>query len=85
MPRSNQFLDLLRQRRIPRESAGWNTTFAVGRSHREAPEIDGIVHVPEHLAIGELHDVVVAWADGPDVGVDGPDVGVDVATSAAEG
>ncbi len=49
----------------------------VGRSHREAPEIDGVVHVPDHLGVGELHDVVVTWADGPDVGAD-------VATSRSE-
>jgi ribosomal protein S12 methylthiotransferase len=39
----------------------------VGRSHREAPEIDGIVEVPDHLAVGELHDVVVVDALGPDL------------------
>jgi ribosomal protein S12 methylthiotransferase len=38
----------------------------VARSHREAPEIDGIVAVPEDLAIGELHDVVITEAAGPD-------------------
>ena len=39
----------------------------VGRSHREAPEIDGIVEVPEHLAVGELHRVRVVDAAGPDL------------------
>jgi ribosomal protein S12 methylthiotransferase len=39
----------------------------VGRSHREAPEIDGVVEVPDHLAVGELHDVVVVDALGPDL------------------
>ena len=39
----------------------------VGRSHREAPEIDGVVHVPRPLDVGELHDVVVTGAAGPDV------------------
>jgi ribosomal protein S12 methylthiotransferase len=37
------------------------------RSHREAPEIDGIVEVPDDLAVGELHDVVVVDALGPDL------------------
>jgi ribosomal protein S12 methylthiotransferase len=38
----------------------------VGRSHREAPEIDGIVQVPEQLAVGELHRVRIIDALGPD-------------------
>ncbi|MFZ4720868.1 MAG: MiaB/RimO family radical SAM methylthiotransferase, partial [Ilumatobacteraceae bacterium] len=36
------------------------------RSTREAPEIDGIVEVPEHLAVGEFHTVRVVDAMGPD-------------------
>ena len=39
----------------------------VGRSHREAPEIDGVVEVPAHLAVGELHRVRVTAAAGPDL------------------
>ena len=39
----------------------------VGRSHRETPEIDGIVEVPESLAVGELHRVTVRGAFGPDL------------------
>jgi ribosomal protein S12 methylthiotransferase len=39
----------------------------VARSHREAPEIDGIVIVPEHLAVGELHRVAATAAAGPDL------------------
>jgi ribosomal protein S12 methylthiotransferase len=39
----------------------------VGRSHREAPEIDGIVHIPDDLAVGALTDVVVTGAAGPDL------------------
>ncbi len=39
----------------------------VARSHREAPEIDGIVEVPEQLAVGELYEVVVVDALGPDL------------------
>jgi ribosomal protein S12 methylthiotransferase len=37
------------------------------RSHREAPEIDGIVQVPDTLAVGEFHKVVVTGAEGPDL------------------
>ena len=39
----------------------------VGRSHREAPEIDGVVNVPESLAAGEFHKVAVTGAAGPDL------------------
>lgn len=39
----------------------------VGRSFREAPEIDGIITVPESLAVGEIADVVVIAAEGPEV------------------
>lgn len=37
------------------------------RSHREAPEIDGIVEVPENLPVGEFSEVAVVGATGPDV------------------
>jgi ribosomal protein S12 methylthiotransferase len=37
------------------------------RSHREAPEIDGVIAVPEHLAVGVFHDVLVTGALGPDL------------------
>jgi ribosomal protein S12 methylthiotransferase len=39
----------------------------VGRSHREAPEIDGVVFVPEDLCPGELAEVVVTGSAGPDL------------------
>ena len=39
----------------------------VGRSHREAPEIDGIVRVPESLAVGSFAKVTVTAAFGPDL------------------
>jgi ribosomal protein S12 methylthiotransferase len=39
----------------------------VGRSHREAPEIDGIVHVPEDWAAGSFVTATVTAAAGPDV------------------
>lgn len=38
-----------------------------GRSHREAPEIDGIVEIPSHLPVGSLCDVTVRSAVGPDL------------------
>lgn len=37
------------------------------RSHREAPEIDGVVQVPEDLVPGTFHRVSVVDALGPDV------------------
>ncbi|MHB1929232.1 MAG: MiaB/RimO family radical SAM methylthiotransferase [Acidimicrobiales bacterium] len=37
------------------------------RSHREAPEIDGVVMVPDSLAAGSWVDVVVTGALGPDL------------------
>jgi ribosomal protein S12 methylthiotransferase len=39
----------------------------VARSHRETPEIDGIVEVPEALAVGGFHTVTVKGAFGPDL------------------
>ena len=42
-------------------------TPGTARSHREAPEIDGVVQVPDSLVVGELHDVVVVDALGPDL------------------
>jgi ribosomal protein S12 methylthiotransferase len=39
----------------------------VARSHREAPEIDGIVEVPADLTVGEFHTVVIDTAMGPDL------------------
>jgi ribosomal protein S12 methylthiotransferase len=38
----------------------------VARSHREAPEIDGIITVPANLAVGQLHLVRITGAEGPD-------------------
>ena len=40
-----------------------------GRTVREAPEIDGIVHVPsaDHLAVGAVVDAVITAAEGPDL------------------
>jgi ribosomal protein S12 methylthiotransferase len=39
----------------------------VARSHREAPDIDGVVHVPDALAVAEFHKVLVTGAAGPDL------------------
>ncbi len=44
----------------------------VGRTHREAPEIDGIVTIPVDLEPGTLHDLVVIGAAGPDLEADRP-------------
>ncbi len=38
-----------------------------GRTHREAPEIDGIVSVPHHLGVGTIATVTVTGALGPDL------------------
>jgi ribosomal protein S12 methylthiotransferase len=39
----------------------------VGRSHREAPEIDGIIAVPETLPAGGFAKVTITGAAGPDL------------------
>ncbi|HZQ88057.1 MAG TPA: 30S ribosomal protein S12 methylthiotransferase RimO [Acidimicrobiales bacterium] len=39
----------------------------VARSHREAPEIDGVITVPESLAVGTFATVTVTGAAGPDL------------------
>jgi ribosomal protein S12 methylthiotransferase len=39
----------------------------VARSHREAPEIDGIIEVPGSLEVGQFYDVTVKSAMGPDL------------------
>jgi ribosomal protein S12 methylthiotransferase len=39
----------------------------VARSHREAPEIDGIVSVPPDLPVGGLLKVTITGAAGPDL------------------
>ncbi len=39
----------------------------VARSHREAPDIDGVVHVPDTLGVGHFHKVAVTGAAGPDL------------------
>jgi ribosomal protein S12 methylthiotransferase len=39
----------------------------VGRTHREAPEIDGVVHVPGDLSPRTFATLTVAGAAGPDL------------------
>ena len=43
----------------------------IGRTHREAPSIDGVVHVSDNLEVGKFYDVTVADAMGPDLLADG--------------
>ncbi len=38
-----------------------------GRTVHEAPEIDGVVYVPDDLAVGDLVDVVFVASEGPDL------------------
>lgn len=42
-------------------------TPGVGRSHREAPEIDGVIDVPAKLSVGSFVEVTVTEARGPDL------------------
>jgi ribosomal protein S12 methylthiotransferase len=42
----------------------------IARSHREAPDIDGVIHVDESLGVGEFHKVLVTGAAGPDLWAD---------------
>jgi ribosomal protein S12 methylthiotransferase len=39
----------------------------VGRSHREAPEIDGVINVPDELTPGTITEVLVTGSAGPDL------------------
>ena len=50
-------------------------TPGVGRSHREAPEIDGVIHVDLALVPGDVVDVEIVDAMGPDLVGTGVDVG----------
>jgi ribosomal protein S12 methylthiotransferase len=42
-------------------------TPGVGRSHREAPEIDGVIHIDRSLPAREIVDVEIVDALGPDL------------------
>jgi len=43
----------------------------IGRTHREAPSIDGVVHVSDTLEVGKFYDVTIADAMGPDLVAEG--------------
>ncbi len=47
----------------------------VGRTYREAPEIDGVVHLPASLSPGTFVTVTVEGALGPDLVAEGATVG----------
>jgi ribosomal protein S12 methylthiotransferase len=49
----------------------------VGRSHREAPEIDGVVHVGQDEEVGSLTTLVIEGALGPDLVAVGAQPGED--------
>ncbi|MEZ7962381.1 MAG: hypothetical protein QMC04_10660, partial [Ilumatobacter sp.] len=56
----------------------------VARSHREAPEIDGIIHVGDDVTVGEFAEVEIVDALGPDLVAAGVDVAsLDTEESAA--
>ena len=42
----------------------------VARSYREAPEIDGVIHVPTNLATGSISEVCATDSAGPDLWAD---------------
>jgi len=46
-----------------------------GRSHREAPEIDGLVALPREVPVGSLTQVTVTGAAGPDLEAGWPATG----------
>jgi ribosomal protein S12 methylthiotransferase len=48
----------------------------VGRSHREAPEIDGVIAVPPGVPVGSFARVLVTGAIGPDLEAKAVAVGV---------
>ena len=50
----------------------------IARSTREAPEIDGVIHVPAALPVGEFADVAIVDALGPDLIAAGGFAGEDV-------
>lgn len=55
-------------------------TPGVARSHREAPEIDGVIHVGQNVPVGEFAEVEIVDALGPDLvaaGVDMSDLEAD--------
>jgi ribosomal protein S12 methylthiotransferase len=55
-----------------------------GRTYREAPQIDGIVKVPDDLPLGAFADLVVTGAAGPDLEAERP-AGSDPVVTAPSG
>ncbi len=51
----------------------------IARSHREAPEIDGVVLVPDELEVGVFHRVRITGAEGPDLHAEPLDVAMTTA------
>jgi ribosomal protein S12 methylthiotransferase len=49
-------------------------TPGIARSHREAPEIDGVIHVSKNAAVGDFITVSIVDALGPDLVAEGVDV-----------
>ena len=45
----------------------------IGRSHREAPEIDGVILIGEDHEVGTITNVEIAGAVGPDLVAAGVD------------
>jgi ribosomal protein S12 methylthiotransferase len=45
----------------------------IARTHREAPEIDGVIHVPSDLQPGSVVDLVATGSAGPDLWAEIPD------------
>ena len=56
-----------RDQLIGREVEVLVDTPGIARSYREAPEIDGVISVPEHLLAGQFHSVRIVDALGPDL------------------
>ncbi len=48
-------------------------TPGVARSHREAPEIDGVIHVGQNVEVGTFSDIQIVDALGPDLVASGVD------------
>ncbi len=57
----------------------------VARSHREAPEIDGIIEVPANMPVGQFVDVRIVQAMGPDLVAEPVHVAEHVHVAAAAG
>jgi ribosomal protein S12 methylthiotransferase len=56
---------------------------SIARSHREAPEIDGVIEVPANLAVGEFATVRIVDAMGPDLVAEATAISETVGATAA--